>query len=1043
MKLTDPHMLQEMVSPLLQNFSSSNPHSLSIGHCLAEVCGMMAWIGDAQPVMAQILFGIQTMVSQVETPALKLLASLADRAPVAFTNLFIPSLPGLVMSVPTNITSKALEALTEVVVCGAIATTKTSTELVRMIPNLDEILVDEGNLASKLGSTLIPLLTALATCPDDALVHVSLEHVSHAAVTCPSLLAGSAPVLQTLVQSCLNMANNSVRSTTTRLTALQAVASLVSVGDVKRRILPSHTELTQTLVTTALPICAHLVADGVDADIEEWAREPATLVDDILDGDDDEALWAETLVQTFLQHLGAPALETLLPLVQQLLQSQQQQQQQQKPLKSWKYSCAGLALLECCLASMPVRMAPHIPVVVEAALSLAQTATTNSNLRVQYQAVRLLGALCEVPGNHLRRTHGIPILQRLAASVSSPCTKVSSMALMALVSYCRGGDGNGNERNAEQEVVPYLSDVLDALIRGPLSWTGTDSGIVTCRVRAMGATACLAEVVGTAFAPFYSTVMPGIMASAQLPTADVAGAAIEAATIVGKAVGRDLFDSDAQQLLSWILPVLPTESTHVSLDQLLSACARIASVLGESFVPHVPAVLPHLLRRIQEPPDVSVAEGDEAGLGQEPGVDERDGKESMTVALPGRGLTKVTINTSKIQEKAQAVRAVYEHAAALGESFGPYSHTCLEAILPLVSFPYSSDVRGSAAQTLAAVFDSACSYGEQIGNLQVPRNYLHLLATAIGKQIAQEDTTDMETLYALADSLSEIYYTVYRYRNREMLAQEILGHFSLEHAQQSVECCMKAMIACLERRSSITQVLSSALTGDDEREEYMDQLREEEGLLTPLVDSVGYTLKFFKQDFVPVFEQHVVPILGPYLASTADVRASVSAVCLFDDCVEHCGPTAAAAYAPMLMKGVLVALQDTSSSDRDLLRAATYGIAQMARYAPRTVMAEHIQTLVHRLLQLSSMPDEDDIYLVENAVCALASLTVLGPFGDLKFVNRDSLMNTILSHLPIIQDADEAKVSALPDVGSYQRDILFPSSPVQTANMTDNSFRFL
>lgn len=50
-----------------------------------------------------------------------------------------------------------------------------------------------------------------------------------------------------------------------------------------------------------------------------------------------------------------------------------------------------------------------------------------------------------------------------------------------------------------------------------------------------------------------------------------------------------------------------------------------------------------------------------------------DGTECMTVSLPGKGITKIIVNTTNIIEKAQAARAIYEHAAALGPAFGPYA----------------------------------------------------------------------------------------------------------------------------------------------------------------------------------------------------------------------------------------------------------------------------------------------------------------------------------------------------------------------------------
>ncbi|KAL3905801.1 MAG: hypothetical protein SGILL_009530 [Bacillariaceae sp.] len=221
------------------------------------------------------------------------------------------------------------------------------------------------------------------------------------------------------------------------------------------------------------------------------------------------------------------------------------------------------------------------------------------------------------------------------------------------------------------------------------------------------------------------------------------------------------------------------------------------------------------------------------------------------------------------------------------------------------------------------------------------------------------------------------------------------------------------MTSCLDRRSNVTTILGGNLTGEDEKEGYNAQLRAEDGLLTPLVDSIGYLLKFTRANFIPIFEKHVVPVLGKYLSSTADVRASVASMCLFDDCVEYCGQDAAARYSPLLVKGVMTVFQDPSKYDRDLVQAAVYGVCQMSRQAPSTVMSPHIQTIVHQLMMLSQGSKEDAgdaLYLHELAVSALASLTLFGPFSNLKFVNRASVMDIFLSDLPLQEDEDEATI---------------------------------
>ena len=413
--------------------------------------------------------------------------------------------------------------------------------------------------------------------------------------------------------------------------------------------------------------------------------------------------------------------------------------------------------------------------------------------------------------------------------------------------------------------------------------------------------------------------------------------------------------------------------------------------------------------------DDSLQEGDVSGLDatkrRQLELDEDAGTESMTVAIPGRGLTKVAINTTKIQEKAQAARAVYEHAVALGASFGPYIKPCFDAFLPLVDFKYSSEIRATAAQTLAAVFDSACNHDDSTG-MEIPKAYLPLLTQAISKQIQEEDTGDMDTVYALADSLCGVCRSMYLYVADH--GKALLGNHSQGDVKFVVQCCMKSVVLCLERRSHITGVLANGpLSGEDERNELDALLQREEDLLTPLVDSVGYSLKCFGPMFVPIFEEDVAPVLGSYLGAGNDIRARLSAVCLFDDCVEHCGSAAAARFGPPLVQGILNGMND-AMQDSELKRGAIYGIAQIARHAPATVLAEHAQYLSQQLCLITNCPkgESENAVIYENAVSALASLVLFdnAPFRNAGFVKRETLVQSFLNSLPLREDEDEAKL---------------------------------
>ena len=416
--------------------------------------------------------------------------------------------------------------------------------------------------------------------------------------------------------------------------------------------------------------------------------------------------------------------------------------------------------------------------------------------------------------------------------------------------------------------------------------------------------------------------------------------------------------------------------------------------------------------------------------------DEDLGTESMTVAVPGKGMQKFTVNTSKIQEKAQAARAVFEHASALGSNFGPYVEPCLNAFVPLINFQFSPEVRSTSSQAVASIFEAACAAADDSEfDATKLQQCFPMLVTTITKQIHSEDVAEMDALYALADALSEIFYSVFQ--RMDSYGKSVAAGLSLVDATGTVGMTMGSISSCLQRRSSIYRVLSGrdgALTGEDEKQECEAQLQEEETLLTPLVDSVGYTLKLFSksgrsEEFLPLFEKLVAPALGPSLTN-GDIRARLCAVCLFDDCVEFCGPVAAAKFSEKLVYGILLGMDDASNNgDLELKSASIYGVSQICRYAPSTVLAPHLEAIMHHLLLVlkSTTKDESDSPMMyENAVSALASLTLIGnaPFANTGNIQREEALGIFVQNLPLREDGDEAKVRAFCSV-SGEFNILF------------------
>jgi hypothetical protein len=1005
-----------------------------------SVCGVLSLLPQADATarlcMEQVLqvgaTAVSAEVAASSQRALKLLVALADQAPVPYAQLqlalpqWLPQLVATVLqqgvALNADGAAEGVSLLMELVVVTAMSTSIAAAyqespqskylgraSLQRTtLSNDDEPL--EAGVLSELGvSCLLPLLNVMLSRKNEAAMELLLQ----ASESTPFLFSNPS-VWNAALQTCLQRITSATPTLESqddlfaRLQALQVVTNLLQVGILQRRLLNETTR--DTMCDAGVGLLMHVLCSGDESS-------------DIGDDDDDQLRsFATDLVEQLVHALPHPTMEYVLQHVERnLVQAHQQ------ALYIWQQRQGALAALQCCLEAAPARFAQHARVATEAAITYSAHSMPPS---VQYQAIQLLGALCEnrrsgrddnTMGSEWFEDHAARILQSFAQATHSPSTKISALASSAIVAYCR--PSSGEPIDAERYVVPYLADVLSALVAGPLSLQVEDTSSVDAKVSAIGAIACLAEAAEEALVPFYSHVMPGlwsIVNRSGKETYDrsrLRGAAIEAATIVGLSIGEDnvqLFSHDAERIMNLAVSVLDVSAESdavagVPLDQLLSGCARIAAVMKEKYAPYLDSVFSFLLLRATDTSgDFEVSECVEA---QASGLeyDEDAGTENMTVTIPGRGLSKITINTSKIQEKAQATRAICQHALALGAAFGPYAKTTLDSFLILVAFKFSSEIRATASQTLAAAYEAACEYGESVG-MSIASEYLPLTAKALARQIVDEDN-DMEVKFVLAESISQVFSSVYcRHGNYGL---ELLRCFTADDAAFITKLCVNAVTACLERRAKFTSMLSESLL-EDELLEYREMLAKEDEMLIPLTDAIGYIFKLLREAFVSVFECVVAPVLGPYLRSGNDSSARIAAVCLFDDCVEFCGPTAAEKFAPILIEGAISGLEDSSNmGNMRLKRASIYGIAQIARHAPGFSLQPYAQRIMPSLLAIvtKSKDDFDDEPAVfENAVSALGSLVLFGsaPFGG--YVQRDAVLKAFLSNMPLREDCDEARV---------------------------------
>jgi hypothetical protein len=481
--------------------------------------------------------------------------------------------------------------------------------------------------------------------------------------------------------------------------------------------------------------------------------------------------------------------------------------------------------------------------------------------------------------------------------------------------------------------------------------------------------------------------------------------------------------ADASEIMTIAITMLNGgDADIIPIDQLLAACARIAAVMGPQYVPFMPSILPHILRKATEKLEVSITDDGDENDADDQG---EDGTEGYTISIPGMGAKRVKINTTQLEEKAQMARALYEHARALGKEFGPFIEASINAFLPLVRCEYSGDVRSTSAQALCQIFKSACLSAVEGNSSRVgqAQTLLPELARDLAEQLSKEndDDDEIENRNAISDALSEIMWDAHEHRTTD---GERVAQIAVADARDIVRCLMTLIQSCLVRRSTLISKSVSNSFDCDEIARCEDRALSESEFLTHLVDSVGYQVKSLGPSFGPIFEDSVAGTVSQILASSCtisnDVRAKIAVICLLDDCVEHCGSSMANKYGPLLLEGIKDALDYERNNHDDyveLKRVAVYGISQIARHAPNSlplVMGHHLLTKVYNIAkEVETVPKNDieHITLIENAVSSIAALALLrgSPLFD-SLSDKSELIKVFLCGLPIEEDFDEAKV---------------------------------
>jgi hypothetical protein len=794
---------------------------------------------------------------------------------------------------------------------------------------------------------------------------VPLQCLGDLATSVPKLLV---PHLNDVFTLCIATINDAEKDDSYRQSSLEVMISFSeSSPNVMRKKGVSY-------VPSIIQQCLHLMTE-LDEDIQEWA--------DMDDADDDIEEENASLGETSLDRLscalgGKTVLPHALHCIDELLKS-----------TDWKCRHAGVMALSTIGEGCKRQMESVIhEILIEMVLPrLVHT----EHARVRYAACNAIGQMCtDFAPTIQKRCHEkiVPALLATLGDLQHP--RVAAHAGAAIVNFC--------EDCPKTVIKVYLNPIMEKM-ENVLSQTyqhmmGHGKKIVLEQV--ITSIASVADAAQDYFIEFYGKLMPPLKYILENSNTDslklLRGKTIECVSLIGLAVGREVFQQDADQ----IMKILLSSGTNFQqpddpqVSYLISAWARICKILGEGFAPYLSEVMPAVMAAADLKPDVAVVDDDEA--------DDNDEEWNYISLGEDRSLG---IKTAGLEDKVTACEMLVCYARELKGSFAPYVEGVMKLMLPLMKFVFHDGVRSAAAECLPCLMSCAQGYGldylKQMWNVILP---------------AYKDAIEKETdLEVLCEQFNGIAQCLEDFGETLVSDQDMQTIYALLHEQ----------MVRFEKRRAEREKKNKDEELDEEDEEHMKEVVElETSVLARISDVIHYSFAAYKERLLPFFDP-LVPQFAALLDSRRPYQDRQWGICIFDDVIEFTGESSLR-YQHIFFQPIVNAL--VHDEYPEVRQAAAYGCGIMAQkggpgYAE--ACAQLLNPLAAAIAKPSARSTEEDSAATENAISAVSKILQ----HNSSAINTNEVIPAFIGWLPIWNDLEE-----VPHVYNYFCDLVEANHPL-------------
>lgn len=396
---------------------------------------------------------------------------------------------------------------------------------------------------------------------------------------------------------------------------------------------------------------------------------------------------------------------------------------------------------------------------------LVLLSATDQHPRVRYASLQCLAQLCESCKGIIQSEYGEKTLNLCLHLLSDPAARVRAHAATCIARFFKSA--------GQQSFAAFL----DPLVRGLLQ--AFQAGPIYVQEQILYTLSVVATQADHAFAPFYAQCMVFLIPLLEAPTdrahRKLVGRIMECVTLTGYAVGKPIFAADAVRVARLLIR---TQNDITSIDDprnsfLVEAWSNVCRALGQDFAPFLSHVIPPLLKAGSYTPSPSELTAQNLRV--------TDADEDVHDAL-------ATAHTTEIDEKFLAFDHLTIYAFQMRAAFEPWLMPCMKLALEGLTFPYSDQVKESAAflvPALLQVAKDARSWSAGSDALE------HVFANLINAMSTADDFGYLGLLYkSFADSLHVIaaplpfHLTTRTFRLTSGHLLDLLGR--REHRQQHV-----------------------------------------------------------------------------------------------------------------------------------------------------------------------------------------------------------------------------------------------------------------